>query len=71
MRALAGERNTLRSLGLRGDLVDKAQRTADLRRRIEELQARMPKHSVPAAMMLEMDELEDELQQLQKEQTAE
>ena len=55
----------------RGDLVDKAQRSAELRRRIEELRARLPKHSVPAAMMLQLDELEDELEQLQEEQPTE
>ena len=50
------------------DPMDNAQRTAELRQRIEELRARMPKHSVPAAMMLELDELEDELEQLQRDQ---
>ena len=55
----------------RGDLVDKAQRSAELRRRIGELRARMSKHSVPAAMMLELDELEDELERLQQEQPTE
>ena len=32
-----------------------------LERRLAELRARLPKHSVPPAMMLELDELEAEL----------
>lgn len=36
-------------------------RIADLQRRIAELRARLPKHSPPTAMLVELDELEDEV----------
>ena len=34
----------------------------ELQRRIADLRARLPKHSVPVAMMVEMEELEEALQ---------
>ncbi len=37
---------------------------AELERRITDLRARLPKHSVPTAMALELDALEDELERL-------
>ena len=43
----------------------------DLKSRIADLKARLPAHSVPASMMIELDELEDELAQLQAAQPAE
>ena len=39
-------------------------RIAYLEERIAELNARMPKHSVPAAMIIELEDLEDELDEL-------
>ena len=36
----------------------------ELERRIAELRARLPKHSAPTAMMVELDELEDALRRL-------
>jgi len=33
----------------------------ELEERIEELRARLPRHSVPPAMLLELEELEEEL----------
>jgi hypothetical protein len=41
------------------------ERITHLQREIEELKARLPKHSVPAAMIVELEDLEDELELLQ------
>jgi uncharacterized coiled-coil DUF342 family protein len=38
---------------------------ADLRQRLSEARARIPKHDVPPALMVEIDEMEEELQRLQ------
>jgi len=38
-------------------------RVAELERRITDLQARLPKHSVPPAMLIELEELEEALAQ--------
>ena len=38
------------------------ERIAELEAEIAELQARMPKHSVPPAMIIELEDLEDELE---------
>jgi hypothetical protein len=35
-----------------------------LEKQLAELKARLPKHSVPPAMMIEMEELEEELETL-------
>jgi hypothetical protein len=35
-----------------------------LERRIAELRARLPRHSPPASMLIELDELDDELRRL-------
>jgi hypothetical protein len=37
---------------------------AELEQRIAELRARLPKHSVPTSMALELDALEDELERM-------
>ena len=37
---------------------------AKLEKEIAELKARLPKHSVPAAMIIELEDLEDELERL-------
>jgi hypothetical protein len=39
----------------------------ELERCIEDLRARLPKHSVPAAMLLQLEALEDELYDLRKQ----
>jgi len=39
----------------------KDKRIAELEAEIAELKARMPKHSVPPAMIIELEDLEDEL----------
>jgi hypothetical protein len=41
-----------------------------LEQQIADLKARLPKHSVPAAMMIELEELEEALARL-KEETGE
>jgi uncharacterized membrane protein len=41
------------------------ERIAQLEREIAELRARLPKHSVPAAMIIELEDLEEELETLQ------
>jgi len=37
----------------------------ELRERIEDLKARLPKHSVPAVMLIELEDLEEELEELE------
>jgi hypothetical protein len=44
-------------------------RVAELERRIADLKARLPKHSVPPSMLIELDELEEELERAQQEDT--
>lgn len=41
---------------------DKQNRIAELERKIEELKKRFPAHSIPPALMAELDELEEELE---------
>lgn len=40
------------------------ERIAQLEKEIADLEARLPKHSVPSAMLIELEELEDELEAL-------
>ncbi|UCC76053.1 MAG: hypothetical protein JSW37_11115 [Anaerolineales bacterium] len=40
------------------------QRIIELKQRLADLQARLPAHSVPPAMMMEMEEIEEELARL-------
>ncbi len=47
---------------------EKNARVKELELRISELRARLPKHSPPPAMMIELDDLEYELEILLKEQ---
>jgi hypothetical protein len=42
-------------------------RTAELEARIADLKARLPKHSVPASMLIELDDLEEEWEQARAE----
>lgn len=41
-------------------------RINELRERIEDLKARLPKHSVPAVMLIELEDLEEELEELEE-----
>ena len=47
-----------------------AQRIAELERRIADLKARLPKHSVPPAMFIELEELEEELENIDDAETG-
>lgn len=40
---------------------------AQLEKEIAELKARLPKHSVPAAMIIELEDLEDELERMRSQ----
>ena len=42
---------------------DKQKRIAELERRIKELKKRFPAHSIPPALMAELDELEEQLEE--------
>ncbi len=44
--------------------MSKDERIAQLKKQIAELEARLPKHSVPAAMIIELEDLEEELAML-------
>lgn len=44
--------------------MDDRARIAQLEKEIAELESRLPAHSVPAAMMIELEELEEELETL-------
>ena len=48
-----------------------AERVDDLEKRISDLKKRLPKHSVPPAMLIELDDLEDELEQARAEAAQE
>lgn len=44
--------------------MNRAERVAELKRRIADLRARLPRHSIPPAMVQELESLEEELEQL-------
>ncbi len=46
-------------------------RIAELERQIEELNARLPKHSPPVSMLVELDELDAALEQARAEAAQE
>jgi hypothetical protein len=48
-----------------------AERVAQLEEQIREMQARLPKHSVPPAMLMELDDLEEELEMLKAQESRE
>jgi hypothetical protein len=45
------------------------ERIAQLEKEIEEVKARLPKHSVPPAMIIELEDLEDELATLKAQES--
>lgn len=51
-------------------MMDK-ERIAELEKEIAALEARLPKHSVPPAMLIELEDLEDELAQLKAQANRE
>jgi hypothetical protein len=48
-----------------------AERVTELEKRIADLKARLPRHSVPPAMIIELDELEEELERARVETAQE
>lgn len=42
-------------------------RADELEQRIRDLRARLPRHSIPPAMLIELEELEEELARVQAE----
>ncbi|MEA3376795.1 MAG: hypothetical protein U9R72_11445 [Chloroflexota bacterium] len=50
---------------------DTADRIAELERRIADLEARLPKHSVPPRMLIELEELEEALEKARSEAAGE
>ena len=42
------------------------ERIAELEMRLADLKARLPAHSIPATMLIEMEDIEDELERLRK-----
>ena len=49
---------------------NKSTRVVELERRIAELKARLPRHSIPPSMLLELDELEEQLAQARREENT-
>ena len=45
------------------------ERIAQLEREIEQVKARLPKHSVPPAMIIELEDLEEELEMLKAQES--
>jgi hypothetical protein len=50
---------------------DGAARISELKKRIADLKARLPKHSVPPSMLIQLEELEEALERLRSEATRE
>ncbi len=48
--------------------MENTERIARLEREIDELRARLPKHSVPVTMMIALEELEEELRRLKAQE---
>jgi orotate phosphoribosyltransferase len=46
-----------------------SERIAQLEREIEAMKARLPKHSVPPVMIIELEDLEEELEMLKKRES--
>ena len=51
--------------------MSKAERIAQLEEEIREMKARLPKHSVPPAMIIELEDLEEELEMLKARESHE
>ena len=50
---------------------DRSARIAELERRIADLEARLPKHSVPPAMLIQLEELQEALERERAEAARE
>lgn len=46
--------------------MDEREQIEQLESQLAELKARLPRHSVPAAMLLELEDLEEELESLRR-----
>jgi hypothetical protein len=46
--------------------MEKTKRIEDLKREIEEIKKSLPKHSVPASMLMKLEELEEKLARLEQ-----
>ena len=44
-----------------------ATQITELKKRVADLKARLPKHSIPPAMLIELEELEEELERAMQE----
>lgn len=49
----------------------KAERIKELERQIADLEARLPQHSLPPAMLIELEELEEALERARSERAEE
>jgi hypothetical protein len=49
----------------------RAARISELERRITDLEARLPRHSIPPAMLIQLEELEEALEQARSEAAQE
>lgn len=49
---------------------DVNERIAELEEQIADLKARLPRHSVPASMLIELEDMEEELERLKAESTG-
>jgi hypothetical protein len=47
-----------------------SEQIVEVKARLEDARARIPKHTPPAALMVEIDELEEELEELQSKLNA-
>jgi hypothetical protein len=59
-----GLENTLEEAGMSQEERRREARIQELEREIADLKARWPKHSVPPAMLMRLEELEEELERL-------
>jgi hypothetical protein len=51
---------------MEGMKMDENRQIEELKRQIEDLKKRLPAHSIPPAMMAELDELEEQLEEVLK-----
>jgi ATPase subunit of ABC transporter with duplicated ATPase domains len=56
---------------LREGAMSNKERIAQLEKEIEEMEARLPKHSVPPAMIVELEDMEEELEMLKARESRE
>jgi hypothetical protein len=66
-REASSKDQTPEVVGQMGGRMEMKERIAELEKRLAETQARMPKHSVPMSMMIELEELEEELAELRRQ----